>query len=478
MNVADLVKQVIKKEPGDELSQLNLSVSYFQTGNYKDALIINQKLVRLNPKNAGYWNNLGNTLVHLEKFDEALNCFSMSIELNPQEPQFLVNRSNAWILLREFDRALVDLNASITMDKSLAIAYANRANLFSERGAYREALEDIRIAIDLDKTNAEFYFNCGNIHTVLGNFDQSIKAFHTACVLDNKFIQAFINLSNLLFITGIYTDAIRVLREGYEINPNSVQLAIELGDCLLKLGHTQKAHQIYSSALLTDPTNEELLYSLSSIDGTSPPAKAPLNYVKRLFNNYASTYNDHLQNILQYKVPNYLKEQIFKFNPQTPNRALDLGCGTGLVGKALLGFYKKIDGVDISVQMLKKCTETRIYNQLYLDDIEYFIKTSNSTYDLIIASDVFIYLGSLDEIFNSISKKLNPFGLFAFSIESSNNADFVLQPTKRYSHSLGYIEKISCTLGFKIIEISHELIRKELPKEVLGFTVLLQKPPN
>ncbi len=48
---------------------------------------------------------------------------------------------------------------------------------------------------------------------------------------------------------------------------------------------------------------------------------------------------------------------------------LDVGCGTGLVGKSLEGMgFNKVIGVDISEDMLKECGKTNAYTDLYKED--------------------------------------------------------------------------------------------------------------
>ena len=474
-NAIEFYLKVLLEEPNHELSQHHLSVIYYELGNYTEAIKLNQSLVKLNSNSAGYWNNKGNTLVKLNLFDRAIKSFSNAIEIKSDEPNFFANRSIALAEVKNFNQAMEDLNKSIELDSSLVIGYANRANLHMTLGNHNEALKDINIAISLDSSNNQLYFNLGNILEKAGDIDKSIDVLHQVCLKDKKFTSAFINLAELLNKYGRNLEAINVLEEGYLNNPDSTVMALLFCDSLIQIGQTSEAHKIFEIALLHDPRNEEFKYCLSSINGRSQPLKSPKNYVKRLFNIYASTFDEHLQNTLQYKTPYTIREQLIKFNRKIFDRVLDLGCGTGLVGVALDGMYKNIDGVDLSNEMLEKCKSKDIYSELILDDIENFLNNTSMTYDLIVAADVFIYFGSLDLIFLTVSNVLNKNGSFIFSIEYVKGYDFELQPTKRYGHTLTYIEKLSLKMGLNIVEIKSELIRKQNENDINGFTVLLQK---
>jgi predicted TPR repeat methyltransferase len=475
LKAIDFYLKAVVVEPNHELSQHHLSVIYYELGRFSDAIKLNRNLVKLNPDNTGYWNNKGNTLLKLNLPEDAYKSFSNAIEINSPEPRFLVNRSNSLIALNKFDIAMDDLNKSIELDSSLVIGYANRANLHMLLGDHNEALKDINIAISLENSNTDLYFNLGNILEKAGDIDKSIDIFHQVCLINKKFVMAFINLAELLNKYDRNLEAINVLEEGYINNPDSTLICLSLSDSLVKIGQTSEAYKILKMALLHDPKNEDLRYSIASINGRSQPLKSPENYVKRLFNVYAPTFDNHLQNILQYRTPYTIRDQLIKFNTKIFNCALDLGCGTGLVGVALDGMYKEIDGVDLSNLMLEECKSKEIYNELFLDDIENFLNNTSTTYDLIVAADVFVYIGSLDLIFHNISNVLNQNGLFIFSIEYVKGYDFELQPTKRYGHTLTYIEKLSLKMGLNIVEIKSELIRKENLKDINGFTVLLQK---
>lgn len=85
---------------------------------------------------------------------------------------------------------------------------------------------------------------------------------------------------------------------------------------------------------------------------------------------------------------------------------LDLGCGTGLAGAWLKDYAKTLIGVDISEAMLSVARKKGLYQELYeLPLLDYFndiVSVVNSsilnTFDVIVAADVFAYIGDLSEI--------------------------------------------------------------------------------
>jgi predicted TPR repeat methyltransferase len=76
-------------------------------------------------------------------------------------------------------------------------------------------------------------------------------------------------------------------------------------------------------------------------------------------------------------------------------------------------------GVDLSSKMLEKARERRLYDRLEQLDLMAMMQAEPSkTYDLVIAADVFVYLGKLDALAMEVHRLLRAESLFAFSVES------------------------------------------------------------
>ena len=53
--------------------------------------------------------------------------------------------------------------------------------------------------------------------------------------------------------------------------------------------------------------------------------------------------------------------------------ALDLGCGTGLVGERLRKMVRRLEGVDLSEAMLAEARRKQIYDRLHKGDLTQFL---------------------------------------------------------------------------------------------------------
>ncbi|WP_163364132.1 class I SAM-dependent DNA methyltransferase, partial [Klebsiella aerogenes] len=69
--------------------------------------------------------------------------------------------------------------------------------------------------------------------------------------------------------------------------------------------------------------------------------------------------------------------------------ALDLGCGTGLMGERLRPFVDRLEGYDISASMLRKARDKGVYDHLGKADLQQFSYAGEAP-DLVTAADVFM----------------------------------------------------------------------------------------
>eukprot|EP00435_Cladocopium_sp_Y103_P062278 s262_g23.t2 len=165
------------------------------------------------------------------------------------------------------------------------------------------------------------------------------------------------------------------------------------------------------------------------------------------FDEYAEEFEEHLVTVLDYKLPEVLlhKAQLL---PRDLPRVVDLGCGTGLCGRALLSGCSSVGclvGVDLSACMLSRAKQEGGYDELYQRDLLAHLQREGSgAVDLLLACDVFIYVSSLEKVLTEGHRVLRPGGFFFFSTEAATVEEapegLVQRASGRYAHSRDYVE--------------------------------------
>jgi predicted TPR repeat methyltransferase len=125
--------------------------------------------------------------------------------------------------------------------------------------------------------------------------------------------------------------------------------------------------------------------------------------------------------------------------------------------------------------MLQEARKLGIYRDLLHADLGEFLAATQSRADLVVAADVFIYVGELGGIFPSVRRILEPGGSFAFTVElATSGRDVQLLPSLRYAHSEAYIRRLAVDAGFARLRVSEAPIRHDQGTPIMGLYVYLQ----
>ena len=145
------------------------------------------------------------------------------------------------------------------------------------------------------------------------------------------------------------------------------------------------------------------------------PAMA-YNYRKTV--NEAPGYQDFLADI-------FLAPLIEKFSSRD-TQILDLGCGTGILIERLARLGYRVDGADISKEMLMQIDRTHFGDRcrLYQADIFNLSALHQSRYDAIVSRWVLPHFYDWPKILDSVYSVLKPNGIFYFDMTSTENYEY------------------------------------------------------
>ncbi|MGP4671374.1 methyltransferase domain-containing protein [Agrobacterium salinitolerans] len=289
--------------------------------------------------------------------------------------------------------------------------------------------------------------------------------------------------ARMLAESGDYPAAAELMEQALELAPQWTAGWFRFGEYHEKAGEIEKAVAAYGKVAELDA---EGLFAaelkLAVLGAAETPEQPPSRYVEGLFDDYADRFETSLVEKLDYSVPQKLAKLIGKAaKGGVFDTIVDIGCGTGLLGVEIRTFANRLEGFDISQNMLAKAEEKGLYDHLDQADLSLEPETSGlftSTLaqhraDLVAAADVMMYLGSLEAVMPLVSALLAPSGFFAFSVEDAGEEDgFVLRESLRYAHSKSYVTELLERTGFSLIEIRKTTIRKDAGKPLSGILFL------
>ncbi|WP_226577051.1 class I SAM-dependent DNA methyltransferase [Acuticoccus sediminis] len=239
-------------------------------------------------------------------------------------------------------------------------------------------------------------------------------------------------------------------------------------------GDIEAATRLFRRCLEIDPDDHCGVVMRLAKYGAATPAAAPPSYVATLFGQHAEAFDAILVGDLGYDVPAIARRLAGPF-VTPPARMLDLGCGTGLAGVAFADLAGEIVGVDLAEEMLEMTDARGIYGDLYVAEAVAFLEEwDEAPFDLVVATDVWPYLGDLTAFAGAAARCLVPGGLLVASTERAE-AGWRVTQTQRFAHAPAYIHATHAASGLEVVAEEPVTVRLEEGVPVPGDLFVLKK---
>jgi predicted TPR repeat methyltransferase len=206
--------------------------------------------------------------------------------------------------------------------------------------------------------------------------------------------------------------------------------------------------------------------------GIGSPVAAP-RYVAALFDDYAARFETALVGSLRYKTPDMLVDALVASGFAQARLTYDLGCGTGLMGVALGARAGRLEGVDLSPRMLAEARGKGLYARLSEGDLVAFLSEAPGAADLIVAADVFNYVGPLDPVLAAAAARLAPGGRLAFSLERHDGPEpLIVGESLRFAHQTAAAEAAVSRAGLTLLSRTDCVLREDRGQPVAGVLLI------
>jgi len=180
------------------------------------------------------------------------------------------------------------------------------------------------------------------------------------------------------------------------------------------------------------------------------------NEVISKYDEWVSSYDQHhhengwkvLLNLMAYTLTSHLNGN---------EKVLDIGCGTGLLGKELESYqFNNLYGIDISQNSLEFAKKIGIYKGLYQAELRKTLDFESNSFDTLVSSGVFTRGQVPLNAFEELIRVLKPEGLFMVALRVEDN-DFYYNKLKEYYED-GVLAEIFKTRVSILRSCNHDLV--------------------
>lgn len=378
------------------------------------------------------------------------------------------------------EAAIPLIEAALVQVPGYADAHSNLGNVFKERGEHAKARDCYLKAIELNPRHVGAHNNLGVALRGLGQADAAVETLLKALELSPENPSILQNLGNAYRTQKNYVAAIDAYRRAIAVHPYDRDAYKYLITTLYYLDQRDEAVKVLEQWLAFDPDNPSARHLLAAYTGMNIPERATDSYIRELFDDFAASFDEVLQNI-NYRAPELVQARVARLFP-APRGALivlDAGCGTGLCAAHLRPYASRLAGVDLSPKMLIKATARKLYDALVEAELTEYLSTKDSEFDLICSADALCYFGRLDAVFAGAARALKRDGAFVFSLEKGDAAaserGYHLAPHGRYTHAEAYVRTALAGAGLLVKAIETEVLRRECDADVVGLVVTAAK---
>ena len=420
-------------------------LSHHRQGRSEKALACFAAGLEAQPDHPDALNLMGTLLLELDRREESQPYLYRALRCAPRNPEVQNNYGNLLAAGAQPQKARRHYEKAIKLRPGYGAAWRNLARLCALDRGPQEGLDAFRREVLRRRGDAEGHYTLALLLQHYNALEAAAESFETAIAANPRHVDAHYSLSIVLHCLDRSVEAIKLLYKVLEIEPE----------------HDRAKHM------------------RDALEGRNT-RHAPDSYVVALFDNYAPRYDKHLVGTLQYRGPELIRSAVQSATAKARfERALDLGCGTGLVGQALADMTDRLEGIDLSAKMIEKAEACGAYDDLqvadifdYLDDPE---RTARS-FDLVVSGDVLLYIGDLDPLFAKLAPVMRPGGLFAFTVEEKEEPGdgFALRKTGRYVHRPDYIESAAAAHGFEVSNMESAAVRQQGGEPVSGLVTVLR----
>jgi predicted TPR repeat methyltransferase len=284
-----------------------------------------------------------------------------------------------------------------------------------------------------------------------------------------------------LQLKGDLVAAAELLEQALELVPKFASAWFALGEIRERRGERDAAIAAFRRACESDPLDRHgATLNLMRL-GAEPLAEMPKAYVQSLFNQYAPRFDQALLDHLGYRGPALLFKAVLAVRaaarrPALFERAIDLGCGTGLAAAA---FAKQVDafiGIDLSPGMIERARVTGLYAELEIADmLEGLRRRADASADLVLAADAMVYVSELTPVMAEVKRVLVPGGLLAFTVETHAGDEVIIGDGLRYAHGAEYLQGVIAAAGLAVAHFEAASSRTEDNAPVPGLVVVATK---
>jgi tetratricopeptide (TPR) repeat protein len=255
-----LKRQVTVKPPEtvDEMKEAETEAKkLYDEGRYKEAIEYLKALLKKDPKNPVYWNQLGSVYAQLNSFDNAIISYKNAIKFDPKNIKAMYNLGLIYSEKGSKKEAKKVIEDALKISPKNPLLQAALGNILIDEENYDKAQKIYEQIVSVKPDFDVGHFNLGVINYQKRDLKEARKNYEDVLKINPEDVEAKENLAAIHIIDSDFENAIKYLKEVIDSNPQD-DITLEnayynLGIAYLRLEKFNEALSAFESALEIEP---------------------------------------------------------------------------------------------------------------------------------------------------------------------------------------------------------------------------------
>jgi cellulose synthase operon protein C len=272
-------------DPSDAGAYNNLGVLYFRKGLTDEAIVSFSRALALDERMGVARRNLEIAYGESGILERRLHELEERLRANPEDLEALVQSGIAEKTAGRLERAHSLFRRAIDLDPNSSVLHFLLAETLYNRGLHEEAMRSVRRSIELNPENPDALYLIGFILGDLGRGEEAAEANRRAVMLNPTLVRAHANLSLETYRQSLTPSSQQKTSAGAHIT---------LGRALRQKGYFQEALREYEKAIEGGEANAEVLHAMLELyllQRDTGQAIATADRFAREFSPTAKTWN-------------------------------------------------------------------------------------------------------------------------------------------------------------------------------------------
>ena len=235
-----LYEQSLNKKPRNLDGWMTMSkIQIYHLFDFKGAIKTYTRALKVFPKNAKLWNELGNSYLLVNDYEDSIDAFKIAIDIDDGKSSYWTGLGRAYCTGRKYREGLKATERAIELEPENESAWIYKGRILKELQEYEEAIKSLNQCLEICDNSLRVYQELGDLYSQKGEHEKSI--FYLEKILDEN-----PNDSLALRDLGIIYCEIKELHKAKELLNkthfgNTIQVKYWLIRTHLELGEDEKA---------------------------------------------------------------------------------------------------------------------------------------------------------------------------------------------------------------------------------------------